>query len=71
MNTITVEINIATPTGKRILNDLQKHPRTVKVLNETDTRSINPPSEKTHNQIWKNMESKLNKHFGSDLKFNI
>ncbi len=71
MNTITVEINIATPTGKRILNDLQKHPRTVKVLNETDPKSINPPSEKTHNQIWKNMESKLNKHFGSDLKFNI
>jgi hypothetical protein len=71
MNTIKVEINIDTPTGKRILNDLQKHPKTVKVLNETDPISINPPSEMTHKQIWKNMESKLNKHYGSDLKFII
>ncbi len=71
MNTITVEINIANATGKRILNDLQKHPKTVKVLNAIDPRNLNPPSEMTHNQIWKNMESKLNKHFGSDFKLNV
>ncbi len=71
MNTITVEINIATPTGKQILNDLQKHPKTVKVLNQIDPRSINPPSDMTHNQIWKKMETKLNKHYGSDFKLNI
>jgi hypothetical protein len=71
MNTITVEINIANATGKRILSDLQKHPKMVKVVNQIDPRTINPPSELTHNQIWKKMETKLNKHYGSDLKLNI
>ena len=71
MNTITVEINIASPTGRRILNDLQKHPKTVKVVTQIDPRIVNPPSDMSHNQIWKNMESKLNEHYGSDLKLNI
>jgi hypothetical protein len=71
MNTITVEINIASPTGRRILNDLQKHPKTVKVVTQIDPRIVNPPSDMSHNQIWKDMESKLNEHYGSDLKLNI
>jgi hypothetical protein len=71
MNTITVEINITSPTGRRILNDLQKHPKTVKVVTQIDPRTTNPPSDMSHNQIWKNMERKLNEHYDSDLKLNI
>jgi len=70
MNKIIVEIDISNPTGKRIFNDLQKHPKTVKIINQIDPRTINPPSEMTHNQIWEKMENKLNEQFGSNFKLN-
>jgi hypothetical protein len=71
MNTIIVEIDISNPTGKRILNDLQKHPDTVKIISNIDPRTINPPSDLSHSQIWKKMETKLNEQYGSNFQLNI
>lgn len=31
MNTINVQINIDSPTGKRLLREIEKHPKTAKV----------------------------------------
>lgn len=40
----------------------------VAVIEQIDPRTINPPSNKTHDEIWEQMEQKLNLHYGTKLK---
>ncbi|GHS95778.1 hypothetical protein AGMMS50239_33990 [Bacteroidia bacterium] len=70
MNTIvTAEIDVATPTGRRIVNELERHKRSVK-LNYPTSEKI---AEKTytHEEVWEMVESILNEHYGTDFKFDL
>jgi hypothetical protein len=67
MNTIiTAEIDVATPTGRRIIKDLERHKRTVK-LNYPVSENITVKTY-THEEVWTNVERILNEHYGTDFK---
>lgn len=64
---VIARINIDSPTGRKLLREVEKHPEVAKI-EQIDPRTINPPSEKTHAEIWEQLEQKLNLHFGTKLK---
>jgi hypothetical protein len=67
MNTITVKIDIETPTGRRLLREIERHPKVAKVEHEIPAE-ISGQKTFSHEEIWSKMEKKLNNHYGSNLK---
>jgi len=67
MNAINVQIDISSPAGRRLLREVIKHPKIAKI-EQIDPRLLNPATSKSHEEIWTEMEEKLNKYYDSDLK---
>jgi len=67
MNTVTAEIDVTTPTGKRIVKDFGNK-RCVKMYSPFAGKS-----EKTftHEEVFKSAERVLNDYFGTNLKLDI
>jgi len=47
---VIARINIDSPTGRKLLHEVEKHPEVAKI-EQIDPRIINPPSKKTHDEI--------------------
>ena len=67
MQTIHVEIDISTPTGRRLLKEVERHPKVAKVgyplpeiIAEQKTYTIE--------EVFSSVEEKLNKHYGTHHK---
>lgn len=67
MNSFNDQIDISSPKGRRFLQEVIKHPKIARI-EQIDPRILNPATSKSHNEIWKEMEEKLNKFYNSDLK---
>lgn len=63
--TITVKIDSSGPTGKRLLREIQKHPKVAKMeypelITENKTYSME--------EVFGKVEEKLNEHYGTNHK---
>ena len=64
MQTINVRINIDSPTGRRLLEEVKRHPKVAKI----EYRLI--AGEKTYSmeEVFSKVEEKLNNHYGTNHK---
>jgi hypothetical protein len=70
MNTIvTAEIDVATPTGRRIVNELEQHKRSVKLNYPASERIVGKTY--THEEVWSMVEKILNEHYGTNYKLKL
>ena len=60
--TYTVKIDGSTPTGKKIIKDLRRHPKTVKFENPAET-GIVPEGYMTGDEFSKNVKSRLKEFY--------
>ncbi len=64
MQTINVRINIDSPTGRRLLEEVKRHPKVAKIeyplIDGEKTYSIE--------EVFSKVEEKLNNHYGTNLK---
>ena len=67
MHTINVQINIASPTGRRLLKEVQRHPKVAKIEYPQPQVETN---EKTYSieEVFSKVEEKLNNHYGTNHK---
>lgn len=66
MAKVTVTIDITTPTGRRLLRELEKYPNLAKVEYPI------PPEiagvQYTHEEVFGELVDKLNEHYGTNFK---
>lgn len=67
MNTVNVQIDITSPTGRRLLREVEKHPEIAKIEYPLPEGMAGQKTY-THEEVWSKVEEKLNDHYGSDLK---
>lgn len=67
METVTVQINISTPTGRRLLKEIERHPRVAKIeypfVDESDDLKTY-----TLEEVFSVVEDKMNNHYGTSHK---
>lgn len=61
--TVSVKINVDTPTGRKIMRDLEKHHKTVEIDNPI-------PDVKTFSatEVYERGLDKLSEHYGVDMR---
>ena len=64
-NEVLARIDVSTPTGRRIVRDLEKR-RVVKL--EYPLPEGIEDNTYTHEEIWDKVENKLNDHYGTNYK---
>ena len=69
MSEVIAYINTETPTGRRIVSDLEKHTKTVRM--EYPLPEADKEASYTHEEVWKRFEKKFNEHYGTDYKFDL
>ena len=67
--TVTAHINVETPTGRRLLKELEKHPKAVKV--EYPLPEAISGTTYTHEEVFGELVQKLNDHYGTDYKLKL
>lgn len=67
MQTITVKINIDSPTGRRLLKEVEKHPKVAKV-EYPEPETIAGEKTYTIEEVFSKVEEKLNNHYGTNHK---
>ena len=69
MSEVIAYINTETPTGRRIVRELEKHKKTVRVEypSPEDIEEI----VYSHEEVWKDFEKKFNNHYNTDYKFKL
>lgn len=67
MNEVIAHIDISTPTGRRIVNELRKHTKTVRIEYLEPERNIEEGWH-TVQEVFRGVEKKMNKHYGSNEK---
>jgi hypothetical protein len=70
MSTITAHIDVSRPLGRKIVRDLSKHTKTVKIQNSL-SEEIKSQEWTSHEDFWLGMEQKLNEHYGTNHKLKI
>ena len=70
MDMVKVHIDISTPTGRRLLREVAKHPKTAKIEYPLPT-SIVGKKLYTVKEIFSEVEEDLNAHYGSNLKLKL
>jgi len=63
--TYTVKIDGSTPTGKKIIKDLRRHPKTVKFENPVET-GIVPEGYMTGNEFWGSVKEELKTYYNQN-----
>ena len=64
MQTINVQIDIDTPTGRRLLKEVERHPKVAKV--EYPVPNIAGEKTYTIEEVFSKVEKKLNNHYGTN-----
>ena len=67
MNEVTARIDVTMPVGRRIIRDLEKHKRAVKVEYPLP-ESIAGKKTYTIDEVFKMGEDILNEHYGTDYR---
>lgn len=67
MNEVIAHIDISTPTGRRIVRELEKHKKTVKIEYPIPPE-IAGKQWHTEDEVWSMVEKKLNDHYGTNYK---
>ena len=67
MSFVTVTIDISTPTGRRIIRDLDKHKKVVKIQNPLPEHLVGKKTY-TVDEVFDRVEQKLNEHYGTNYK---
>jgi len=67
MQTINVKINIDSPTGRRLLKEVERHPKVAKIEYPVHD-SITGEKTYTIEEVFSKVEEKLNNHFGTNHK---
>lgn len=67
MQTVNVQINIATPTGRRLLKEVERHPKVAKVEYPVP-EAIAGEKTYTIEEVFSNVEEKMNNHYGTSHK---
>jgi len=64
MKTINVKINIDSPTGRRLLDEVKRHPKVAKI----ECPLINKEKLHTIEEVFSKVEEKLNNHYTTNHK---
>lgn len=67
MNRAIAYIDISTSTGRRLVKELEKHKRTVKVEYPLP-KEIADEKTYTHEEVFGELVEKLNEHYGTNYK---
>lgn len=67
MQTVHVQIDITTPTGRRLLKEVERHPRVAKVEYPLP-EAIDGQKTYTIEEVFSAVEKKLNNHYGTNHK---
>lgn len=67
METVTVQINISTPTGRRLLKEIERHPRVAKIEYPFVDASDDLKTY-TLEEVFSVVEDKMNNHYGTSHK---
>jgi len=67
MQTINVKINIDSPTGRRLLKEVERHPKVAKIEYPVPD-SIAGEKTYTIEEVFSKVEEKLNNHYGTSHK---
>ena len=67
MQTINVKINIDSPTGRRLLKEVERHPKVSKIEYPLPD-SIAGEKTYTIEEVFSKVEEKLNNHYGTSHK---
>jgi len=67
MNTVNVKIDITSPTGRKLLREIEKHPKAAKI--EYPMPDAISGNTYTHDDVWTEIEKKFNEHYGTNHKF--
>jgi hypothetical protein len=70
METVKVHIDISTPTGRRLLREVAKHPKTAKIEYPLPA-SVAGKKLYTIKEIFSEVEEELNAHYGSNMKLKL
>jgi len=67
MQTVNVQIDIDSPTGRRLLKEVERHPKVAKVEYPLP---VAVAGEKTYSieEVFSKVEEKLNNHYDTDHK---
>jgi hypothetical protein len=63
MNHAIAHIDITTPTGRRLVKELEKHKKTVKVEYPLP-KAIADEQTYTHEEVFSDLRKKLKEHYG-------
>jgi len=67
MSEVIAYINTETPTGRRIIRDLEKHTKTVR-MEYPPVKDIASKGMHSVEEVFGKLEKKLNDHYGTDFK---
>lgn len=67
MQTVNVQIDISSPTGRKLMNEIQKHPKAAKIQAEMP-ESISEGQTYSLNEAFSKVEEKLNDHYGTNTE---
>ena len=70
MDKVKVQIDVSTPTGRRLLREVVKHPKTAKVEYPLPV-SVSGKKLYTLKEIFTEVEKELNTHYGSNYKIKL
>jgi hypothetical protein len=70
MDTIKVHIDVSTPTGRKLLREVAKHPQTAKIEYPLP-KSIAGKKSYTVKEVFSEVEKELNAHYGSNIKLKV
>lgn len=70
MDTVKVQIDISTPTGRKLLREVAKHPKTAKIEYPLP-KSIAGKKLYTVKEVFLEVEKELNSHYGSNYKLKL
>ena len=70
MDKVKVQIDVSTPTGRRLLREVAKHPKTA-IVEYPIPESVNGEKLYTLKEIFTEVEKDLNTHYGSNCKLKL
>ncbi len=67
MNIVNVQIDITSPTGRRLLREVEKHPKVAKVEHQLPD-AIAGQKTYSHEQVFNECYDILSEYYGIDVK---
>jgi len=64
---VTVRINIDSPTGRKLIREIEKHKRVAKIEYPLPEDLINGTAL-SHDEVWDKIIDKISNHYGVDIR---